>query len=164
MAIKAIIGLGNEGREYKKTYHSVGLFLVDQLKDILQEKGLVSIAIFLPDGFMNAVGAKVVKFLKQKNVQPDEALVIHDDSDLLVGAYKLSFGGSSAGHKGIQNIIEQLGQENFWRLRIGIRDPREKVREKAGDFVLKKWSKADEAEFKKTLDGAWGELKKKKLL
>ncbi len=97
---------------------------------------------------MNESGGFVKKIVKKNNVKPEELLIIHDDSDIKMGEYKLSFGRSSAGHRGVQSIIDSLKTKNFWRLRIGIghgptRTPHGLVRKKASEIVLKKISKAD---------------------
>ena len=114
---KLIIGLGNpstgSGRvpdKYENTYHNVGHLFVDFLG-----KGTKS------DVFMNQSGKFVKEALKKHKIKPENLLVVHDDSDIELGCYKLSFGRNSAGHRGVQNIIDQLKTKNFWRLRIGIR-------------------------------------------
>lgn len=166
MVIQAIIGLGNEGREYQKTYHNVGSFGVSFLESDTshQEEYPGLVYSFDLAGYMNMIGMRVQEFLKKRNFKPEEIVVVYDDSDLPIGEYKLVFGGGSAGHKGIESIIAHLHTKDFWRLRIGIRDSNETERKKAGEFVLRKWSKADEAEFKKALNGAWEEMKAKKLI
>lgn len=167
MPIRAFLGLGNPGAEYEKTYHNVGAFGVGllELDSAHKDKDYPNL-VFIYDigGYMNVIGTKVRQFIKRDGYKPEEVMIAHDDSDLLIGEYKLSFGGGSAGHKGIQSVIDNLKTENFWRLRIGVRDPMEKTRKKAGDFVLQKWSKADEGLFKKALTSAWEELKTKKLI
>ena len=70
-------------------------------------------------------------------------VIIHDDSDIPVGDFKRANGGGSAGHKGIQSIIDHLHTEDFARIRIGIREKDEAHRKKAGDFVLSPIAAAD---------------------
>jgi len=140
-----IIGLGNPGKEYEKTYHNVGILFVNYLTDkvppISNSKFLIS------NTFMNQSGGFVKKALKKTGVKPEEVLIVHDDSDIELGKYKISFSRGSAGHKGIESIIQSLGTKNFWRLRIGIRQPatgkRQAARKKANEFVLKKINKRD---------------------
>ena len=155
--IKAIIGLGNEGKEYVGTYHNVGTYAVHLYE---HKEANRPIRFFEPTGFMNAIGDPITQFLKNQPVSSEEMLIIHDDSDLLIGSYKLSFGGGSAGHKGVQSVIDSLGTDAFWRLRVGIRDPKEQVRQKAGDFVLKKISKAEEVLVASALEKVWPEILK----
>jgi len=64
---------------------------------------------------MNQSGNFVLKSLKQNNTEPDELLIVHDDSDITLGNYKLSYGRGSAGHKGVENIIKALKTKDFCR-------------------------------------------------
>ncbi|MDP3999032.1 MAG: hypothetical protein Q8P76_00355 [bacterium] len=138
---KLIFALGNNDPQYKNTYHNVGFLMADCLKD----SGL---RIITNPGYMNEAGKHLKKAMK--GVKPDCLLVIQDDSDITLGNFKLSFGRSSGGHKGAENIIQTLKTKNFWRLRIGIR-PSPSValakggrRLKASEFVLKKISSVDQ--------------------
>jgi len=168
--IKLIIGLGNPDKQYENTYHNVGHLFIDQLENYT----LNPIPYTLKsDVYMNESGKFVSKMAKKSGIKPENLLIAHDDSDILLGNYKISFDRSSAGHKGIESIIKSLGTQKFWRLRIGIRplnaDPADfrrttqtifkksaksaSVREvrfrprsprlKAGEFVLKKISSAN---------------------
>ncbi|MFA5098653.1 MAG: aminoacyl-tRNA hydrolase [Candidatus Paceibacterota bacterium] len=132
---RLIIGLGNPDKEYERTYHNVGFLTVDFLAKNLPASKLVKSEVF-----MNESGSFVRKTAKQKNAKPEDLLIIHDDSDIKMGEYKLSFGRSSAGHRGVQSVIDSLKTKNFWRLRIGIRKNK---KQKAMEIVLKKISKAD---------------------
>ncbi len=156
--IRALVALGNIGTEYERTYHNVGVFVAQQIKKSAQAEG-VELAMYEPTGFMNVSGAPVVAWLKMNNLSIGDCLVVHDESDLVTGAYKLVRGGGSAGHNGINSLIDHLHTEDFWRLRVGIRDPREQVRKKAADFVLSSWSGSDEEAFKVIAHQAWSELK-----
>lgn len=132
--IKLIIGLGNPDLEYKKTYHDVGHLFLDYLETENFELKIKK--ILKTDVFMNKSGLFVKENLKKESVKPEELLIIHDDSDIELGKFKLSFGRNSAGHRGVQNIINQLKTNKFWRLRIGIRPAKNK--DKADQLVLKK--------------------------
>lgn len=116
---------------------------------------------------MNESGRWIEKELKKRGLKPENLLVVHDDSDIEIGKYKLSFGRSSAGHKGAESAIKALKTRNFWRLRIGVRSagktdakrtkaglPAAVQRAKAGDFVLKKISASD----KRKLTAAFQEI------
>ena len=150
MEIKAILGLGNTGTKYKNTYHNVGHQMIDFLieKNALPEK----IIIAKNDGFMNESGTSTLKIFKKVGKKPENLLVIQDDSDIILGKYKLSIDRSSAGHKGIEDIINKIGSKNFWRLRIGIRPKEEEG--KALDFVLKKISKENKVVLEKVFEEA----------
>ena len=131
--IKIVIGLGNPDIEYEKTYHNVGHIFIDSTKEELRikNKELLKTAVF-----MNKSGLFVKEVFKKEKAKPEQLLIVHDDSDIELGRFKFSFGRNSAGHKGVQNIINQLKTKNFWRLRIGIRPSRNK--DKADELVLKK--------------------------
>lgn len=103
---------------------------------------------------MNESGQFVKKALKKSGAKPEELLIVHDDSDITLGNYKLSLNRSAAGHHGVENIIKALGTKAFWRLRIGIRPLEEKIRQKSEKFVLKKISTLD----KKILEETFKEI------
>ncbi len=167
MLYKAILGLGNTGAKYKNTYHNVG----HQMIDFLLEKNmsLDKTIIAKNEGFMNESGTSALKVLKKTGGKPEDLLVIQDDSDIVLGKYKLSIDRSSAGHKGIEDIINKIGSKNFWRLRIGIR-PKEEGnppsqgpllrrvsdgqvgRAKALDFVLKRIKKENKEILEKVFE------------
>lgn len=132
---RLIIGLGNPGKEYQQTYHNAGFLVID-----FWAKKPFIVKLLKSDTYMNQAGSFVTKAIKKHGVKPEELLVIHDDSDIELGKYKLCFGRGSAGHRGVDSIIKSLGTKNFWRLRIGIRKVSGK---KAEEFVLKKINKKD---------------------
>ncbi len=154
MARKRIfIGLGNPGKEYENTYHNAGLLAVDQLADapFKKHKGLFEYttapdAVFIrPLTYMNESGSAAREALKKFNARAEDLTVIHDESDLPLGTFKVSKGRGAAGHKGVQSIIDALGTNEFTRIRIGIRDPRERRRKKAGEFALARIAARDRA-------------------
>lgn len=138
-----IIGLGNPGKQYEKTYHNAGFLFIQYLMDkkpANSEFRIQNSELLKSDVYMNESGKFVAKILKKHGVKPKEILIVHDDSDIELGKYKISFGRGSAGHRGVESIIKSFGTKNFWRLRIGIRKT---AKEKAGELVLKKISKKD---------------------
>ncbi|OGY64965.1 MAG: hypothetical protein A2214_01600 [Candidatus Harrisonbacteria bacterium RIFOXYA1_FULL_48_8] len=150
LKLKLIIGLGNPDKKYANSYHNVGFLFVDYL-----DKGIKS------EVYMNESGKFVAKELKKAGAKPEELLLVHDDSDIGLGKYKLSFGRGAAGHHGVESAQAALKTKNFWRLRIGIRPIGPispigiiKPRKKAGEFVLKKIS----AEDKKILERVFEEV------
>jgi len=149
--IKAVIGLGNPGRAYKNTYHNLGFLFIDYLKNCRLKAAKFptkpgNYQLFKTDTHMNQSGESVKKIIKKKNLRSEEILIVHDDSDLEFGKYKLSFDRGSAGHKGVESIIKNLKTKKIWRLRIGARKIETK-RIKASEFILKAISSQD----KKTL-------------
>ncbi|HXF44453.1 MAG TPA: aminoacyl-tRNA hydrolase [Candidatus Paceibacterota bacterium] len=165
--IELVIGLGNPGEEYENTYHNVGCLFVDYITENLPKTA--NYKFIKSSVFMNESGKFVKKevdsFLKFTELiyRRGKILIVHDDSDLVLGQYKLSFGSGSAGHKGVESVINALGTKDFWRLRIGIRDakPRETLRKttrkKAGEFVLQKISSAN----KKILEKVFEEVSRR---
>ncbi len=173
--IKLIIGLGNPGEEYAGAYHNVGFLFISWLmkhetwsmkhKLFLASKFIIPNSLFIihfikPKTFMNESGTTVKEALKYFKAKPEEILIVHDDSDIELGKYKISFGRGSAGHNGVESIIKALGTKNFWRLRIGIRPPIRvnphqisvNPRTKASAFVLKKINKKDLEILEKVFD------------
>lgn len=137
---KLIFGLGNPGKEYRETYHNVGDLFVKFLKEKTEAKTLCAGET---KTFMNEIGKDVLKAMKKSKIKPDEILIAHDDADIELGKYKISFGRGAAGHKGVESIIKLLGTKNFWRLRIGIGKKTAGRKKRAGEFVLKKITKND---------------------
>ena len=134
--MKLIVGLGNPGEKFEKTRHNVGFMVEDKIaseKDVIfrmenerqaQEAdfnvGEDRIKLAKPQTFMNNSGEAVSKLKNYYKLDTEDIWVIHDDVDLELGKIRVSLGGSSAGHKGIQSIIDQLGTEQFWRVRVGV--------------------------------------------
>lgn len=154
--IKLIVGLGNPDKEYGKTYHNAGILFVDYLINQLAANikrpttyknfeyiKVGDLVIVKPTTFMNESGKSVLEAIKFFKIKPEEILVAHDDSDIELEKYKIDFNRTSAGHNGVESIINHLKTQKFWRLRIGIRKPENKKRLKAVEFVLKKISKKD---------------------
>lgn len=138
--IKLIFGLGNPGEKYALTYHNAGALYIDHFAEgpfkkyksfeFFKENELIFARSLL---FMNQSGRAVREALKYFNLKPENLLVAHDDSDILLGEYKFSFDQGSAGHNGVTSIFNHLKTQRFFRLRIGVRENQEK----AGEFVLK---------------------------
>jgi len=145
--IKLIFGLGNPGEKYASTYHNVGQIYIDHIAKGNFEKyrnfefSRGENFIFAKSlTFMNDSGGAVREALRYFNLRPENLLVVHDDSDIALGEYKISFDQGSAGHNGVQSVIDHLKTQRFFRLKIGVR---ENQRDKAGEFVLKPISKVE---------------------
>lgn len=161
MNVRLIIGLGNPDPEYANTYHNIGFLAVDYLSKNPPISNY-QLPITKSDVYMNESGKFVAKEIKKAGAKPEELLVVHDDSDIELGKYKLSFGRGAAGHHGVESVQTTLKTKNFWRLRIGIRPAEKKSlpagrqapekRLKAGDFVLKKITPADKKILEKTFE------------
>jgi PTH1 family peptidyl-tRNA hydrolase len=139
--MKIIVGLGNPGGHYKNNRHNIGFRCIDQLaerhslpvkKIVCQSdtaKGAIAnmeIVLAKPRTFVNLSGNAVACLLDKFNSEIEDLLVIHDDLDLPAGRLRIRIGGKSGGHRGVRSIIDNLGNESFCRIRIGIsRPPRE---------------------------------------
>ncbi len=154
--MKLIVGLGNPGKQYKKTRHNVGFLVLDALRDELlpyepslwefSKKfnadisgctvGGEKILLAKPQTFMNDSGMSVQAIAHFYQIPPRDSIVIHDDKDILLGDLKVQTNRGSAGHNGVQSIIERLGTEDFTRIRVGIRSHNEKHMRDTQSFVL----------------------------
>lgn len=152
---RLIIGLGNPDKKYSNTYHNVGFLFIDHLN-----KTLPDVLAVKSDVYMNESGKFVFKVLKKYNARPDSLLIVHDDSDLKVGQYKLVFDRGAAGHHGVESVQAAIKTNDFWRLRIGIRPPEEKIRQKAEKFVLKKISAGHKKLLEEVFEKAAKDLQK----
>lgn len=132
--MKLIVGLGNPGAKYEHTRHNMGFDTLDLLNETLKIKidktkfqGVYGkgedIILFKPETFMNLSGIAVREIMTFYKIDIDDLLVISDDMALPVGKIRLRENGSSGGHKGLQNIIDNLGTNQFKRIRIGIGKP-----------------------------------------
>jgi PTH1 family peptidyl-tRNA hydrolase len=157
------VGLGNPGARFKNTYHNVGMLAVEYIAEELEEGGATiawkthknlfnyalaaDTALVIPLTFMNESGVAVKEALKRLSGAEHDLILIHDESDLTVGTYRISSGRNAAGHNGVQSTMDVLGTKNFTRVRIGIRGKNEVKRKKASEFVLKKIKPQDLALF-----------------
>lgn len=147
-----IIGLGNPGKGYRTTRHNAGFMAVDYLaskhgikigtREGLSRTGSGQISETLvtlakPVTYMNLSGEAVSRLVKKYRARPQSITVIHDDLDLKPGQIRLRQGGSSAGHRGIESIINCLGTREFVRIKIGIGRPgRGSSEDDIVDYVL----------------------------
>src|SRR5436853_4564175 len=132
-----VVGLGNPGREYARTRHNVGWMVVDELADRhggtwrgkfsgqLAELRIDGhrVALLKPETYMNESGRSVQAAVQFFKVEPDALLVVHDDSDLEPGRLQARLGGGLGGHNGLRSIAQQLGTQDFLRLRVGVGRP-----------------------------------------
>jgi len=155
--IKLIVGLGNPGPQYENTRHNVGVWCVQALaakyactfKMESKFKGFFSVLaieqqsckLLLPTTFMNLSGEAVLAVAHFYKIPVTEILVVHDELDFSAGTIRLKKSGGANGHNGVQNIINLLGNPDFYRLRIGIGKPLHK--DKMLDYVLTSPSKTE---------------------
>jgi PTH1 family peptidyl-tRNA hydrolase len=164
------VGLGNPGYQYKNTKHNIGFeiieYFINNNKNITYTKSLRFQGIFyevilkkelakeankflmlMPLTYMNLSGISVKQVVDFYKINTNEIIVIHDDMDIKIGEFKIKFNGGSAGHNGIQSIINYIGKD-FYRIRIGINRPQDRNYK---DYVLNKFSPEELIEIKNLL-------------
>jgi len=160
-----LAGLGNPGKKYKNTRHNIGFRVADKFMEInnfpefrlskkfnsLISEGILNrkkIIIAKPQTFMNKSGKAVkalTNFYKIKDL-----FVVHDDIDLPLGKIKIVKGRGSAGHKGIESIIKEVGTKDFIRFRVGVQPTKAKPKN-AERFVLQKFKEEEEKIIKEVI-------------
>jgi PTH1 family peptidyl-tRNA hydrolase len=149
-AIDLIVGLGNPGVQYARTRHNAGFWLVDGLAaqtgaiftaEPRYHGDTASVALgghpcrlLKPTTFMNRSGQAVAGLSRYFRIPPERILVVHDEIDLPPGTVRLKQGGGHGGHNGLRDIIGNLGNAAFWRLRLGVGRPAD--RDAVVDYVL----------------------------
>ncbi len=165
-----IAGLGNPGNKFTHTRHNTGFMAIDKIaanfrfpifpawrdpgtRDNFQSNFNAQISngvyenqkiiLAKPQTFMNESGKAIKAIADYYKISIDNIIIIHDDLDISLGKYKIVRDRSSAGHKGVQSIINELGTKDFFRIRIGI-TPLTGQSIPAENFVLKKFTKDEQ--------------------
>ncbi|PJE73265.1 MAG: aminoacyl-tRNA hydrolase [Candidatus Tagabacteria bacterium CG10_big_fil_rev_8_21_14_0_10_40_13] len=184
-----IVGLGNPGKEYENTRHNTGRMFVEffckkqKFDDFKIDKKTLSlktegkagkekITCFLPETFMNKSGLALKKIVTSKK-SAKKLIVVHDDLDLALANYKISFGKGSAGHKGVESVMAAVKTKDFYRIRIGISPacagrpatPKGKLKKPKGekkvlDFLMGKFKPKEMAVLKTIMEEAGKDLEK----
>jgi len=135
--MKLVVGLGNPGKKYADTRHNVGFEVVDRLKKGLRVK---EVRFLKPQLFMNRSGEVVKEALKKNKVKFEDLYVVHDDLDIELGEFKISWGKGPKDHNGLRSIYEELSSKEFWHVRVGIDNRVEIPFEGSGEeYVLSLW-------------------------
>lgn len=163
-----IVGLGNPGREYEKTRHNCGFRAVDLLAenlgckiDKLKFQGLYAQAnyngtkVFLlkPQTYMNLSGRSVLQLSAYFNIPPQRIIVMFDDISLEPGRLRIRPNGSAGGHNGIKSIIQEVGSQEFPRVKIGV-GAKPNPNYDLADWVLSTFSANEEKALAVSLDNA----------
>ncbi|MBI2850767.1 MAG: aminoacyl-tRNA hydrolase [Chloroflexi bacterium] len=163
-----MVGLGNPGDEYAKSLHNMGFMCVSYFarkngirfdkkqanaRTGMGRVGGVEVLVARPQTYMNRSGEAVKRLMQKFHVSIEDLLVIYDDLDLPLGKIRIRADGSAGGHNGIKSIIQELGSQDFPRLRVGIGRPvtngqPEEKRADVIDFLLSESS----PEVKKAVD------------
>lgn len=158
--VKVVVGLGNPGREYEWTRHNVGWWVVDHLADVWhfdawKKDGQAKVAdgrmgshrvrLVKPQSYMNLSGGALVQYARRPTWSArTDLLVIVDDFAIPLGTFRLRAKGSAGGHNGLKSIEQQLGTQEYARLRIGIApEDRRRMGEDPAEFVLGVAGKAE---------------------
>ena len=153
--MKLIVGFGNPGNMYNFTRHNTGFLALDfyaKIKGIEFEKNDKFDAKYFrekdtffikPQTFYNDIGKSIAAFKNFYKIKNEDILVICDDFNLEFGKIRLREKGSAGGNNGLKSTIENLGTDNFRRLRIGTAN--DSLRKKIGDtdFVLGKFTDSE---------------------
>ena len=142
--LRLLVGLGNPGAEHQRTRHNAGFWFIDALAQAHGARfGMESklhgetakitldgqaLLLLKPATYMNKSGIAVQSALRYWKIEPEEALVVHDDLDLPAGAARLKFDGGHGGQNGLRDIMAHLGHGGFHRLRLGIGHPGDRNR------------------------------------
>ncbi|MDD3368650.1 MAG: aminoacyl-tRNA hydrolase [Lachnospiraceae bacterium] len=153
-----IAGLGNPGKNYENTRHNAGFSVIECLADqynigvtekkfkALIGKGVIEgqkVVLVKPQTFMNLSGEslrEVVDYFKID--ETEELIVISDDISLEPGQIRIRKKGSAGGHNGLKNIIQQLGTDQFQRIKVGVGEKPSRM--DLADYVLGHFSAADQ--------------------
>lgn len=166
--LRLIVGLGNPGPEYARTRHNAGFRFVDTLAERAGEGfrldaklfgetaqvqvGGETVRLLRPATFMNLSGKSVLAALQFWKIDPEQALVAHDELDLPAGIARLKFDGGHGGQNGLRDTMRLLGHGRFHRLRIGIGHPGH--RDKVTPWVLGRPSADDDILIGRAIDDA----------
>jgi PTH1 family peptidyl-tRNA hydrolase len=178
--MKLVVGLGNPGKKYEKTRHNVGFLVLDALQEKLKDEAIGAweyskkfqaeiagctvrnekIILVKPQTFMNESGVSVAALANFYKIQSTDIIVVHDDKDIPLGEIKVQQDRGSAGHNGIKSIIEHIGTQNFFRIRVGVANENTAKIENIADFVLSKFGLFEKGKLKLKIQHAIDEILK----
>jgi peptidyl-tRNA hydrolase, PTH1 family len=134
-----VAGLGNPGPEYERTRHNVGAMVTARLGDRLHasfkkarfvplfvaeaKHGDTPLLLTSPGTWMNVSGPGIASVAGRRHVPVERVIAVHDEIDLPFGALRVKKGGSTAGHHGLDSMVEALRSPDFYRVRIGVGRP-----------------------------------------
>lgn len=157
--MKLVIGLGNPGEKYKHTRHNAGFLALDYILNdgdgfmearpsrefksethTLKKNGK-KVVFLKPQTYMNDSGQALKEICNFYKIETNnDLLIIHDDVDLPFGTIRGTDSSSAAGHNGIKSIIEELGTQDFQRIRIGVETRASREQMPTDAFVLQNFT------------------------
>ena len=159
-----LVGLGNPNPNHSNNRHNVGFSVIDAInqkfklsKQKPKFKGLLTtgnisdkkVYAIKPLTFMNNSGICIRELIEYFKIDAEDVIVFHDDLDVDFAKIKTKFGGSSAGHNGIESIDKFIGKD-YSRVRIGIGKPEKKI--EVSEFVLTNFSEDEKIELEKIIE------------
>ncbi|MBT4917655.1 aminoacyl-tRNA hydrolase [Candidatus Peregrinibacteria bacterium] len=180
--MKIVVGLGNIGEKYARTRHNCGFIAMDELVRQVEESGVkvkwkedtklkaITTKILLnneitflakPTTLMNRSGESVSQILNFFKEPAENLIAVYDDLDLPLGTIRIRDKGSAGTHNGMKSIIEQIGTQEFKRIRIGIESRGElaPAQQDTSSYVLSNFTEKEIAPLKKSIEEAVEELK-----
>jgi PTH1 family peptidyl-tRNA hydrolase len=163
-----VAGLGNPGERYARTRHNAGAMVVENLAG--RQRARLKKVRFLPvqaaeahlDGvpvhlavpgtFMNVSGPPIALLARKRGVPVERVVACHDDLDLAFGALRIKRGGSTAGHHGLDSLVEALHSPDFYRVRVGIGRP--PGRQDPIQFVLEPFARRERDQIDESIEAA----------
>ncbi len=171
--MKLVIGIGNPGEEYAGTRHNVGFDVVERIASRCRvqlerdrrldarvarctvttaaagKSGGADVLLVEPLSYVNLTGPVVARIAKERDVAPEDVLVVVDDYHLPLGQLRVRTQGASGGHNGLKSLIASLGTDAFPRLRIGIGEAPPGA---AAEFVLQRFRPSERPVISEALD------------
>jgi PTH1 family peptidyl-tRNA hydrolase len=155
-----VAGLGNPGPEYERTRHNMGAMVSARLAERLGASfrkarfvplfvaeatdGSTPLLLTSPGTWMNVSGPGIASVARRRHVPTERIIAVHDEIDLPFGALRVKQGGSTAGHHGLDSMVNALRSPDFYRVRIGVGRPAR--REQNVGHVLNAFSKREREE------------------
>ena len=167
-----IAGLGNPSRTYEGTRHNIGFTMIDAIGnkfgiDVTTKKhkalvgrGMIDgmrVILAKPQTYMNLSGESIREITDFYKIEPENIIIIYDDISLDVGQRRIRKKGSAGGHNGVKNIIAHLGTQEFPRIKVGIGNKPEGW--DLADYVLSKYTKAEQEALEEASEGVIGAVK-----
>ena len=151
--MKVVLGLGNDGPEYRFTRHNVGFMVADAIArrcgaaftargdlgrlmwSVETAYGGQRVVLAKPRTLMNRSGQAAAALGRKYGVEPGDFIVVFDDADLVFGRVRVRPEGGAGGHNGVRSLIETLGTNEFRRVKLGVLGEGRHSRDLA-DYVL----------------------------
>lgn len=154
-SVRLIVGLGNPGEQYARTWHNLGFLVIDALREAEhfryadwapdgKANALVAVSalpgsrllLAKPQTMMNNSGVAVGLLMRSYHLRPQDLWLVHDELDLPLGTLRISRNATAAGHRGVQSVFDAVNTNEITRFRLGIGTP-ERGEEAADAYVLK---------------------------